>query len=185
MSQVRKSSRRDRSLSSQRGVSVLSVLLGLILGAVVAALAYQQYTQAQSKTKLESVNSEIVAIIGDAQATYGKYGYAGLTTAAAVKGQTIPASRADSATTAKNVYGGAIDLVDNGGTTPNTGLLTYALVPTEHCSSLVSGTESLSRRVQVAGTDVKPLDGALNVVTLTNKCASAAAVSIAWTLGRT
>jgi hypothetical protein len=97
----------------------------------------------------------------------------------------IPPSTHVTATTANNKYSGAITLVDNSLTTPGTALLTYANVPAEECSGIVNGTQSLARQMAVAGTEVKPLDGQINLATLNTQCISAANVAITWTISRT
>jgi hypothetical protein len=170
----------------QRGNALVFSMLGLVIGGIVLALGISYYQNAQTNAQVQGTISEISAIIGGAQQNYGQYGYAGLTTAVAVGSRVIPDTRADAGgATATNSYSGAITLVDNSGTTPSTAKLTYANVPASQCTQLVNGAQSLARRVTIGTTDVKPLDGAIDVARVNAQCTSGANVAIDFVFGRT
>jgi hypothetical protein len=170
----------------QRGNALVFSMLGLVIGGIVLALGISYYQNAQTNAQVQGTISEISAIIGGAQQNYGQYGYAGLTTAVAVGSRVIPDTRADAGgATATNSYSGAITLVDNSATTPSTAKLTYANVPAAQCTQLVNGAQSLARRVTIGTTDVKPLDGAIDVARVNAQCTSAGNVAIDFVFGRT
>jgi PilS N terminal len=181
--------RAPRALSSrrrQRGNALVFSMLGLVIGGIVLALGISYYQSSQQNAQVQGTISEISAIIGGAQQNYGQYGYAGLTTAVAVGSRVIPDTRADSSgTTATNSYSGAITLVDNSATTPSTAKLSYANVPAAQCTQLINGAQSLARQVTIGTTDVKPLDGSIDIVRVNTQCTSAANVGIDFVFGRT
>jgi type II secretory pathway pseudopilin PulG len=168
---------------SQRGMGLIGMLLSLVIGGSLVAGSIVYYQQAQDSAALDKNIQDITAIIGTAQKTYGSIAYSGLTTAAAINSRVIPSTLASNSTTAANQWGGAVTLVDNSATTAGTALLSYASVNPAQCQAIVSATHLAARRVQVGGTDVKPLDGNLNLATLTTQCQTAA--TIAWTIART
>lgn len=159
-------------------------LLALVVSAVTLGFGINYYREAQRLESIQSVTTEVTQIIGAAQATDGTLGYTGLTTATAVGGGTIPRHRATGPATAVNRFSGAITLVENNAATVGTALLSYANVPQDQCKDIVMGTHALARQVQVASSDVKPLDGTLSVATLNAQCLTGSAVTIAWVLGR-
>jgi hypothetical protein len=157
-----------------------------VIGGIVLALGVGYYQGAQANAQVQGTISEVSAIIGGAQQNYGQYGYNGLTTAVAVGSRVIPESRADSGgTSATNSYSGPITLVDNSAATPDTARLTYANVPTAQCSQVVNGAQSLARQVAVGATDVKPLDGSVDIAKVNTQCTAAANVTIDFVFGRT
>jgi hypothetical protein len=170
----------------QRGNALVFSMLGLVIGGIVLALGIGYYQSSQANAQVQGTISEISAIIGGAQQNYGQYGYSGLTTAVAVGSRVIPDTRADvGGATATNSYSGAITLVDNSGTTPSTAKLSYANVPASQCTQLINGAQSLARRITIGTTDVKPLDGVIDVVRVNTQCTSAANVAIDLVFGRT
>ena len=177
--------RAARGRRQQKGNALLFALLGLVIAGIVVAIGISQYQESEKSASVQDTVGQVNQIIGKVKENFGQYAYNGLTTAIAVGGNVIPSTLAISSTTAAAKFGGAIDLVDNNSTTPSTSLLTYATVPSDMCVAIVNGTQALSRRVQVAGTDVKPLDGTINPATLTSQCISSTAVAVAWTVGRT
>ena len=170
----------------QRGNALVFSMLGLVIGGIVLALGIGYYQSSQANAQVQGTISEISAIIGGAQQNYGQYGYNGLTTAVAVGSRVIPDTRADAGgATATNSYSGAITLVDNSATTPSTAKLTYANVPAAQCTQLVNGAQSLARRVTIGTTDVKALDGSVDIVKVNTQCTAATNVAIDFVFGRT
>jgi hypothetical protein len=181
----RLASRRNAVRRNQRGNALVFTLLALVIGAIVVAVGVEQYTESERSASIGSVVTEVAAIIGNAKANDGQLGYTGLTTAIAVGGGTIPRNRANPGnTTASNKFSGAITLVDNNASVVGTANLSYANVTSDQCKEIVMGTQSLARQIQVNGTDVKPLDGAVVPATLANQCLVAANVAISWIIGR-
>ena len=169
----------------EKGNAILFTLLAMVIGGIVVSVGITQYQDADRAASVQGTVAEVNTIIGNAKQNYGQYSYNALTTAVAVGSRVIPESLQVTPGTANNKFGGSISLVDHGATTQGTALLTYAGVPREICTSIVNGTHGLARRVIVAGTDVKPLDSVVDVTVMNTQCTSAAAVTIAWVLGRT
>lgn len=170
-------------LKKQAGFSFVGVLLSLVIGTVALGIVINQYQSAEEAQNLQKNIASITQIIGTAKSTYGSVAYVGLTTPVAINARVIPTTLATNSTTAANEWGGAVTLVDNGAVTAATALLTWVNVPTSACQAMVSSTQGLARRVTVGGSDVKPLDGALVLSTLSTQCQAPA--TIAWTIART
>lgn len=165
----------------QTGNALLYTLLALVLSGIGLSVGVQQYQEAERSALVQATVGEINTIIGVAKQNFGQYNFNGLNTAAAVSSQVIPAYLANG-TSANNKFGGTITL--EAGSTVGTAVLTYEGVPSSLCLSIVNGTQALARQIQVAETDVKPLDSTVNIATLTTQCSSGSGLKIAWTLGR-
>lgn len=175
------------STATQRGVSIISVLLGLVIGAGVLAVAFNQFQDAQRKSRIEAANSEIATMIAEAQKLYGTSNqYGAVTTAIAVQGGVVPDRlRVAGTNTAQNRYNGAITFAPATITTANDSLaLGYARVSSIDCQDLILTADPLTRRIEVAGTVVKPADGAVNIGTMSAQCDSADAVDVTFVFGR-
>lgn len=173
--------------SAQRGMSIVSVLLGLVIGAGVLGVSFNQYQDAQRKSRIEAATAEVVGMIAEAQKTYGNPNqYGAVTTAVAVQGGVVPPRlRIAGTNTAQNRYNGAITFAPATITSANDSLtLTYNNVTNIDCQDLILSTERLTRRVSVGATIVKPNDGAVNVATMATACDAAATANIAFTFGR-
>lgn len=156
--------------TGQRGNALLYTLLALVLGGIGVSLGVAQYRDAEQATTVQSTVAEVNTIIGATKQNFGQYDYVGLTTDLAVGMRIIPAN---------NKFGGAVTLVGAGGTA----LLTYAGVPATMCVNILNATQSLARQVRVGGTNVKPLDGTVDLAALSTQCAAGGAIE--WTIGRT
>lgn len=171
----------------QRGVSIISVLLGLVIAAAVAAVVYNQYTDSQRKARIEAAQAEIAGMIASAQKLYGNTNqYGAVTTAIAVRSGIVPERlRVAGTTNAQNRYNGAITFAPATITTANDSLtLGYAAVDREDCQDLVLGSIGLVRRIAVGATDVKPADLPVNIATLSTACDAAATSALNLTFGR-
>ena len=174
--------KRTLSRRTHRGNALLYTLLSLVLGGIGLSVGIQQYQEAERATSVQTTVGEVNSIIGAAKQNFGQYNYTGLNTAAAVGSQVIPVYLA-TGTTANNKFGGTITL-DAGTATTGTAVLSYASVPSSLCINIINGTQALARQVQVGATNVKPLDGAVDIGTLTSQCTAATTVTISWTIGR-
>lgn len=173
--------------AAQRGVSIVSVLLGLVISAGVLAVVFNQYQDSQRKSRIEAATSEIVGMIAEAQKTYGTANqYGAVTTAVAVQGGVVPPRlRIAGTNTAQNRYNGAVTFAPATITSANDSLtLTYNNVTNIDCQDLILSSERLTRRVAVGATVVKPNDGVVNVATMATACDAAATANIAFTFGR-
>ena len=172
---------------SQRGMSMMSVLLGLVIAGLLAVVIFNQFTDSQRKARIEAATSEITTLIADSQKTYGVSNqYPNVTTAIAVQGGVIPARLRDAgANTAHNYYNAALTLDPATITTAGDALvLGYAGVRQSDCQDLVLAIDPLVAAIDVNAVNVKPAGGALALATLATQCDSAAAVPVTFTFGR-
>ena len=178
--------RRRRPACAPRGNALLYTLLALVLGGIGLAIGISHYQEAERAATVQATVGEITAIVGATQQNFSQHSYIGLTTAVAVRSQVIPATltSGQNATTATNKFGGRILLLDNNALTPGTAQLTYHAIPGDICASLVNGTQSLARRIQVGSGEVKPLDGVVSLTALATQCNAPDGVHIVWTIGR-
>lgn len=171
----------------QRGVSVMSVLLGMVIAAGVAAVAFDQFTDSQRKSRIAAATSEIATIVTEAQKVYGTGNqYGNVTTAIAVQGNVIPARlRVAGTNTAQNKYNGAIALAPATITTANDSLiLTYSNVPQADCMDVAMAADRMIRRLVIGANTPKAADAAMNVGTLATSCDAAATANLAFAFGR-
>lgn len=176
-----------RRQNTQRGVSIISVLLGLVISAAVVSVVFNQFQDAQRKARIEAATAEVSTMIAEAQKTYGTANQFGaVTTAVAVRGGVVPARlRIAGTNTAQNKYNGAITFAPATITTANDSLtLGYANVTNVDCQDVVLSLAPLTRRINVGTAIPKANDAPVNVATLATACDSAATVAIQFTFGR-
>ncbi len=194
--------------SKQRGNAILFTLLALVIGGIVIGVGVGQYQDAERAMRVQSAVAEINTIIATAKQNYAQYRYVGVNTASAVASRVIPSERHQTATTAQNSFGGAIDLIGPGNQAAalllngSMATLTYAGVPVELCGGIVNGTQALADAVGTAAAaaatptpapnDLKAIGGAFQAGNLAAQCTGATAaggavsptVNLAWTFGR-
>ena len=173
--------------ASQRGVSIVTVLLGLVISAGVLSVTYDQYQDSQRKARIEAATAELTSMISEAQKTYGNPNqYGAVTTAVAVQGGVVPPRlRIAGTDTAQNRYNGAITFTPATITSANDSLtLGYENVTSIDCQDLILTIDRLTRRIAVGATVVKHNDGVVNVATMATACDAAATANIAYTFGR-
>lgn len=172
----------------QRGMSMMSVLLGLVIAGLLAVVIFNQFTDSQRKARIEAATSEITTIIADAQKTYGVSNqYPNVTTTIAVQGGVIPARLRDgpAATTAHNYYNSPLTLEVGGiAATGDALTLSYGGVRQSDCQDLVLSIDPLVAAIDVNAVNVKPAGGAIALATLGAQCDTAAAVPVTFTFGR-
>lgn len=176
------------SRNAQRGVTIIEAMIVLIIAAILATVAYKFFGRTSAKNDTTENISVLADIASNLQSQYGRQNqYASITTAIAVQSQVIPKDLRDgTANTATNSFGGAIALAPASLTGPNdAATLTWPNVTNDSCNGIVAGTQGLARRITVAGTVVKPTDGALDTAALAQRCDSAARVTIVYDIGRT
>jgi Tfp pilus assembly protein PilE len=176
------------SRSAQLGITMVEAMIVLIIAAILAAVAYKLFARTSAKNDTTENISVLADIASNLQSQYGRQNqYASITTAIAVQSQVIPKDLRDGgANTATNAFGGAITVAPASLTGPNdSATLTWPNVTNDSCNGIVAGTQGLARRITVAGTVVKPTDGALDTAALAARCDSAARVTIIYDIGRT
>lgn len=173
-----------------QGFTLVEFSLVLLGAALVLAIAIWLFTTVLRSISINDNIEQLQKIAGTAKVNYGQQNRYGLvTTAVAVQGHIIPEKLRDgTAATATNNYGAAIAVAPatTGAGGANDALqLTWGNVPSKECNEIVSGVAASFRRIQVGGTDVMPLDGALSPVLLTTQCESGNTVAINFFIGRT
>ena len=173
--------------SAQHGASIVSVMLGILVGGLMLVVAVNQFQDANKKTRIETATQEAVQIFSTAQKNYGfanQYGQ--VTTAIAVQGGIVPEARRNAGTnTANNNYNGAITFAPATINTANDALaITYANVRGSDCQQLVQNTESLTRQVFIGSTQVKATDSPVTLSALSTACDASSSVTLKWVIGR-
>ena len=171
----------------QRGFGMVAMLLSLVIGAILVGAVYSQYTDSTRKARIEKAQAEIAIMASSAQKLYGNTNqYGAVTTAIAVQSGVVPQRlRVGTTTTAQNSYDGAITFTPATLTSANDALeMRYTNVKSEDCQALVLGSDVLTRRIQVNGSDVKPTDGTMSIATLSTACDAEPTNNIAFIFGR-
>jgi Tfp pilus assembly protein PilE len=171
---------------TQLGLTMVEAGVVLILLAGLTYFAYNQFSASQRRNQ---VRENVTAITDLAAAIKQKFGYTNrygaVTTAILVQSNTIPVELHASTTTAINNFGGAITAAPTTLVSTNDAVrLSWANVPDNQCVDIVVGAENTARRVRVAGVEVKPNNGTLNLGTATTQCLSSAAVTVDFDIGR-
>jgi len=167
-----------------RGNAVLFTLLSMVIGGIVVAIGVTQYQDADRAATVQATVAEVNAIIGNVKQNYAQYSYAGLSTGIAVGSRVIPESLQVSETTARNKFGGTIEMRERGAGT-GTAELIYPNIPRALCSSVINGTQGLAREILIGSTVVKEANGAVNLAALNTGCSADAAADVTWVIGRT
>lgn len=173
---------------NQNGDFLVSLTIALIIVGLIVMSAMNWYRENSAKADVSEAIKLVNSIGGNLRSQFGANNeYANLTTAIAVQSRAIPKSlRVTGGNTANNPYGGAITAVPvNCSGTSDCVSQSWANVPAAQCAELVLGTMSGARRITVAGTVVKPLDGSISSSGLGTACDAAAPVTIVWDHGRT
>ncbi|KGH23056.1 type 4 pilus major pilin [Comamonas thiooxydans] len=178
---------RFASKKAQKGASIVSVMLGILVAGLMLVVAVNQFQDASKKTRIETATQEVVQIFSTAQKNYGYANqYGDVTTAIAVQGGIVPEARRNAGTnTANNNYNGAITFVPATINTANDGLaISYANVRGGDCQQLVQNTESLTRQVYIGSTQVKQTDSPVTLSALSTACDASSTVTVKWVIGR-
>lgn len=170
-----------------KGFLSLEAGLVLILVGVLVVIAVINYRDNLRKTSVNTNVTQLISISGTLRSVYGTANqYANVTTAIAVSGNVIPQELRDgTSTSATNTFGGAIAIAPATLTGPSDSIqITWPKVAKNQCQDIAMGLVGEMRKVQVNGTDVKPLDGQVNIANLTTQCDSADTVTLNFFVGR-
>jgi Tfp pilus assembly protein PilE len=169
---------------SQRGASMMSVMLGLVIAAVLAAVVYTQFSESQRKARISENTADITSIVAGTKQLFGTTNtLANVTLAVAVQSGAIPDRLRDPGlNTATNKYGGAITIPV--AATANLVGIRWANVPRSDCVDLIVGVQGLMRQIAIGANQVKPLDGVINMATASTACDAAATAAIDLSFGR-
>lgn len=167
----------------------LSLEAGLVLLVVALAIvsAVMFYRDNLRKTSINTNVNQILATAGAARSVFGQANqYGQVTTAIAVSSNIIPSTlRNGNSQTATNNFGGEISVVPTNLSGTSDGLkITWPNVPSNQCIEIVMGVHAELRKLQVAGTDIKPLDSNLNIANTSSQCESSGHVALDLFVGR-
>lgn len=167
----------------------LSLELGLVLLVVAVAIvaAVLSYRDNLRKTSINTNTQQISGTAANLRAKYGQANlYGSVTTALAVRSQSIPSALRDgTAATASNSFGGSITVTPATLTGANDALeIEWPNVPADQCSDLVTNVQREMRQISVGSTSVKSNNGTLDLAALETACESAPAQSLKFWIGR-
>lgn len=171
----------------QKGFISIEMGLGLLVVAFLIAAAVMYYRENQRRNSVNNNHSEILSIAGTLVSKYGQLNrYGDVTTDLAVKAGVVPAHLRDpGADTAQNRFGGPIEIAPVDLTGTNDGIaLTWANVPANQCSDIVSASQGEFRVITVDGTEVKGDGAELEFDALEEACDAGAPVELVFTAGR-
>jgi len=172
--------------SMQRGISMVELSVVLVVVALISVAVFFGLQANTRRIEVSDNTSQITELAAELKKKFGRSNqYGALTTAIAVQSRAVPEQLRLTATTAGNSYGGAVVIAPAACTAAaDCAQIDWPNVPQNQCMDLVLGTQNVARQVQVAGTDVKALDGAIVVATLATQCESADNVPVSYRIGR-
>jgi type II secretory pathway pseudopilin PulG len=174
-------------LASQKGFGLLEIGLALLVVAVLGIYAYGQYADSRDETVSSAEVSDMTLYWAKTQQRYSSNpSYAGLTTAGLIGANVFPHSMdLVPGTSVVNKYQGTVAAAAVTLTTAGDGVeFTMSGYPQNGCASVVPKVANGARKIDVNGTIVKPLDGALNVTGLGTACLASSANVIKFSIGR-
>jgi prepilin-type N-terminal cleavage/methylation domain-containing protein len=175
-------------VSKVKGLTLVEVAIGLAISAVVVATAYAGFESNARRNEVRANANAITEIISGAKKTFGSSptGYEGVDLTQLIISNVIPKSMHVTDTTAKNSYGGAIDVA--GTTDRETLTLSWPNVPSKQCMDLAMALSNSVESLKVGSTTVKAnrddeisLDAATG---LTSACSNNAAVDFEFSFKR-
>lgn len=179
---------RSKNLKLENGFLSLEAGLVLLVVALAIVSAVMYYRDNLRKTSINNNVNQILATAGAARSVFGQANqYAQVTTAIAVSANIIPSAlRNGSTQTATNNFGGEISVAPANLSGTADGLkITWPNVPSNQCIEIIMGVQAELRKLQVAGTDIKPLDSNLNIANTSSQCESSSHVALDLFVGRT
>lgn len=178
---------RSKNLKLENGFLSLEAGLVLLVVALAIVSAVMYYRDNLRKTSINTNVNQILATAGAARSVFGQANqYGQVTTAIAVAANIIPSTlRNGNSQTATNHFGGEISIVPANLSGTFDGLkITWPNVPSNQCIEIVMGVHAELRKLQVAGTDIKPLDSSLNIANTSSQCESSSHVALDLFVGR-
>lgn len=170
-----------------RGFTIVELMIVLAVGVALISAAIALFSTIRANMRANNHKSDLVQIISKAQSVFGASNlYGDVTTAIAVGANTFPdGARIPGTATAQNRYGGLWSVAPATLVSANDALaLTDPNVHSPDCFNLVAAVAPMNRRVSVAGSVVKVLDGNLDTAAARAACESAQNVAIVWEFGR-
>ncbi len=175
----------------QRGSALVMGLMALVLGAIGIAIGVDQYRRAERSAAIQKTVSDIVTIIGQTNAVFGRYRYKNLTQVSALDAGILPEAFLQSGATgqakeAVNQFGGQVYMSAMGVGSPPAwhGVLQYQGVPSDICPSVVTQTQHLASGISVNAYTIKSLpDTPFGLQNISLACSGSAGANIQWVFG--
>lgn len=167
-------------------------LLAMVLAAIGIAVGVDQYRRAERSSAIQKTVTDVVSIIGQTNAVFGKYRYKNLTQVTALDAGVLPeeflrTAAPGQAKQAVNQFGGQVFMTAMGSGSPPvwSGVLQYQGVPSDICSSIVTQTQHLASGIAVNAYTIKSLPNTpFGLVNVSLACSSGAGQNyIQWTFG--
>lgn len=168
-------------------------LIAMVLAAIGLAIGVDQYRRAGRSTTIQKTVTDIVSIIGQTNAVFGKYRYKNLTQVSALDAGILPEAflkpaASGQAKEAVNQFGGQVFMSAVGFGSPPVwyGVLQYQGVPSDICPSIVTQTQHLASGIAVNAYTIKSLPATPFVLeNISLACSGADQANIQWTFVET
>lgn len=178
-------------LTRQRGSTLVMGLMALVLGAIGIAIGVDQYRRAERSAAIQKTVSDIVTIIGQTNAVFGRYRYKNLTQVSALDAGILPdaflqSGASGQAKEAVNQFGGHVYMSAMGVGSPPAwhGVLQYQGVPSDICPSVVTQTQHLASGISVNAYAIKSLPAMpFGLQNISLACSGSAGANIQWVFG--
>lgn len=165
---------------SNKGMSLVELLLVVGLAAIILAGMFVAYNKVQSTNAANTEATNISTLRAGIKNLYGaSSNYAGVTPTVLLSARVVPDSmRTATGTTINNTFGGTVAVVPStfAGNANNSFAITYPNVPVDVCAKLVVAVSQSFNLVTVNGTPVKNTSTAtgndINIATLATSCAT-------------
>jgi hypothetical protein len=183
--------RRAHAPRWQRGSALVLGLMTLVLAAIGVAVGVEQYRRAERSAAIQKTVSDIVTIIGQTNAVFGRYRYKNLTQVSALDAGILPESflqpaASGQAKQAVNQFGGQVYMSAMGVGSPPAwhGVLQYQGVPPDICPSVVTQTQHLASGISVNAYTIKSQpDTPFGLQNISLACSGSAGANIQWVFG--
>lgn len=164
---------------AQRGLSLLEIMIGLGIVAIIAIVAVGAATSARGSAQVSAESQNLQLITTKVKSTFAaRQNFSGISNAMLIAQRGFP-SQMVSGTNVLHSWDGAVTVAPGAGNTSVN--VTYAGVPTAACIELVNATARSFNTVTVGSTVVKTATQDNNdVAATTTACGAASAVNIIW-----
>ena len=149
-----------KSLKKQKGVTLVELMLGLVIIAVVLGIGILVYQKVQASSRAYRASAGILALTAGVKGIYTTPVYTNISPTVLIQANKAPTDMVTSATTLGSLWGGNVLLaaVNYNGGTNNAIQITYPSVPANECNSVLASLAPNFQKITAgsgAGTVVK------------------------------
>ena len=176
---------RLQTLRKNKGFTIIEVGIVLALVGIALYFVISKLSQTADQNKAQNLSTDLSSVIGNAKRLYASQtSYAGVTIGALRDNAVFP-PQWNVAGTITGPFTGPISVAAGTLVAANDALaITVPNIPSGVCSDIARMMVEGVNIITVAGTVVKPNNGAMDVATLGTQCSSAASVPMIFTFGR-